>query len=81
MFVARLYLLLLVVIFISLNDAWNVKLHSQRRPFCLTMIERDRLPGANPPFGYFDPLGLASNRSDKRLKLWREAEVGSTTII
>ena len=38
-------------------------------------MSAESLPGAIPPFGYFDPLGLSKGKSDFELKKWREAEI------
>lgn len=35
----------------------------------------DNIPGALPPVGLFDPLGLASKANEATLKRYREAEL------
>ena len=33
------------------------------------------MPGVTAPFGFFDPLGLSNDKSDDRIKYFREAEL------
>ncbi|KAJ1460289.1 chloroplast light harvesting protein, partial [Pelagophyceae sp. CCMP2097] len=34
-----------------------------------------KLPGVTAPFGYFDPLGIAADKSEARVKYFRESEL------
>jgi Chlorophyll A-B binding protein len=43
--------------------------------FCFVQKQIDSIPGALPPVGIFDPLGLASKADEATLKRYREAEV------
>jgi hypothetical protein len=39
------------------------------------LVEVEALPGALPPVGFFDPLGLSEGKTLKEVLKWRESEV------
>lgn len=73
----------LILLFMTVTNVW-VLVSSfamsvptpRRKPLKMSLnIDKSKLPGQLPPFGYFDPLRLSESISSEELKKWREAEI------